>query len=236
MKSEQEKRQPWIKWYPTDWRADPKLHMCSLAARGLWIEMLGYMHEAEIYGRLLIASRVPDMKELAALVGSDPKTVLRCFEELKNNGVFSIDESVPYSRRMVRDKAKADADKANGGRGGNPRLKSGNNGGYKPPDNDGVNPPDKAHMPEARCQSSEAKASGADAPSLEAEVFRRGKELLGGKAGGQITKLRKALGFDDVAVLAVFNEAKFKDNKAEWVAGVINHRNAPTPEVERPFG
>lgn len=37
---------PWLKFYPTDWRSDPALKMCSLAARGLWIEMIALMHEA----------------------------------------------------------------------------------------------------------------------------------------------------------------------------------------------
>lgn len=143
-----EKRQPWMKWYPSDWRADPRLHMCSLAARGLWIEMLGYMHEAEPYGYFLVNGRTPQPKEIANLVGSDAKTVARCLQELRDNGVFSTDETGCFSRRMLRDKAKAAQDRENGKGGGNPNLRA--------PDNhdllDGVNPPDKAQMPEARDQ------------------------------------------------------------------------------------
>ena len=45
---------PWLKFYPADWRADPRLRMCSLAARGLWIELMSYMHEGEPYGHLTI--------------------------------------------------------------------------------------------------------------------------------------------------------------------------------------
>ena len=44
---------------------------------------------------------------------------------------------------MVRDKAKAEKDRANGKGGGNPKLKG------------GVNPKDKAQIPEARDQSQE---------------------------------------------------------------------------------
>ena len=47
-----------------------------------------------------------------------------------------------YSRRMVRDKAKADRDRENGKGGGNPKLIAA--------DNAGVNPPDKAQILEAR--------------------------------------------------------------------------------------
>ena len=43
---------PWMKFYPADWRADPALRMCSLAARGLWMEMLSIMHEADPRGSL----------------------------------------------------------------------------------------------------------------------------------------------------------------------------------------
>jgi hypothetical protein len=53
--------------------------------------------------------------------------------------VFSRDaDGTIYSRRMRRDAERAEEDKKNGKKGGNPKLK------------DGVNPPDKAHMPEAR--------------------------------------------------------------------------------------
>jgi len=30
------RKNPWVTFYPTDWRADPGLRHCSLAARGRW--------------------------------------------------------------------------------------------------------------------------------------------------------------------------------------------------------
>ena len=45
---------PWMKFYTADWRSDPALRMCSMAARGLWVEMICLMHEATPYGQLLI--------------------------------------------------------------------------------------------------------------------------------------------------------------------------------------
>ncbi|HDA7904193.1 TPA: hypothetical protein O5V80_002738, partial [Staphylococcus aureus] len=60
---------PWMKFYPSDWRADPMLRLCSMAARGLWVEMLCIMHEATPYGTLLVNGRRLDKKQLAALVG-----------------------------------------------------------------------------------------------------------------------------------------------------------------------
>src|SRR5262249_58384065 len=98
---------PWLKWFPADWRSDPRLRMCSLAARGLWIELLGFMHEAEPYGHLIIGGAAPSDKQIAKLVGSSISETKRCLEELRNAGVFSVNlEGVIYSRRMVRDREK----------------------------------------------------------------------------------------------------------------------------------
>ncbi len=118
-----DRRQPWMKWYPADWRADPCLRMCSLAARGLWMELLGFMHEAEPYGHLVIGGRAPTVPQIAALVGVDAKTVAAALAELEGSGVCSRDEDGRLlSRRMVRDKARADAAVVNGRAGGNPNL------------------------------------------------------------------------------------------------------------------
>lgn len=144
------KRQPWIKFYPADWRADPKLHLCGLAARGLWVEMLGLMHEAEPYGHLLVNAVSPSPRQLAAFMGVREREVMALLAELESADVFSrTDAGVIYSRRMVRDKAKAEEASAYGKGGGNPKLK----GGVNPPDNGG----DKAQRLEARSQSPDRK-------------------------------------------------------------------------------
>jgi len=116
---------PWLKFYPTDWRADPRLRMCSLAARGLWIELIGYMHEAEPYGHLLINDAAPSLEDIAALVGRPLAEVRKAFAELEARQVFSNEGDAIYSRRMVRDKAKADKDRENGKDGGNPEIRRG---------------------------------------------------------------------------------------------------------------
>lgn len=108
--------------------------------------MLCIMHEAVPYGSLRVNGKGVNDRQLAVLAGGDVADLLT---ELEDAGVFSRDdEGVIISRRMQRDKAKADTDKANGKRGGNPGLKT------------GVNPPvkgeDKAQKPEARDQSSDA--------------------------------------------------------------------------------
>lgn len=136
---------PWLKFYPTDWRADPALRMCSMAARGLWLEMLCVMHEAEPYGSLRVNGKPVTDRQLAGLIGIPSDQTLELLAELQDAGVFSRDEDgAVISRRMQRDKAKAETDKANGKRGGNPNLTEGVN----PP----VNGEDKAQKPDTRYQ------------------------------------------------------------------------------------
>lgn len=147
---------PWFKFYPSDWRADPALRMCSIGARGLWMEMLCVMHEAEPRGSLLVHGNSVSERQLAGLAGCSLKEATGFIEELEAAGVFSRDNGAIYSRRMRRDDEKAERDKANGRSGGNPALKR------------GVNPPDKAQKPEARSQSSDAAAS--DAGEMQPEV------------------------------------------------------------------
>ncbi len=157
------KRQPWLKWYPADWRSDPRLRMCSLAARGLWADLIAYMHEGQPYGHLTVDGIAPDLAGVSGLVGRPVPEVRKALAELESRNVFSrTTTGVIYSRRMVRDKAKADRDRANGKGGGNPNLRE--------PDNGGVNPQDKAQIPEARSKT-ESISSDASHPDITEPPF-----------------------------------------------------------------
>jgi hypothetical protein len=151
---------PWMKFYPADWRSDPMLRLCSLAARGLWAEMICLMHEAEPYGSLLVNGKRIDRKQLSRLVGVAEKECTALMMELEVNGVFSRDpDGVIYSRRMRRDKAKADRDKVNGKGGGNPNLMASVNAGVNPQVKGQV----KAQKPDARSQTPEKEGTRASA-------------------------------------------------------------------------
>jgi DNA-binding transcriptional MocR family regulator len=140
---------PWIKFYPSDWRADPALRMCSMGARGLWMEMLCIMHEAKPQGSLLVNGKQISLRQLASLCGCDLSEVESHLSELESAGVFSREEDgTIYSRRLRRDIEKAIKNKENGKLGGNPNLKGAANGGVNLPNNGG----DKAQKPEARDQ------------------------------------------------------------------------------------
>ena len=138
---------PWLKFYPGDWRADPALRVCSLAARGLWLEMLGVMHEAAPRCHLLVKGRQVTVKQLAVLTGSSVEECSRLSEELEFAGVFDRRKNgVIVSRRMEKDGHLARKNRENGKKGGNPTLC--NNAEKNEPDN----PPDKAKKLEARSQ------------------------------------------------------------------------------------
>jgi len=116
---------PWMKFHPQDWRADERLRMCSLSARGLWLEMMCIMHRSEKYGFLLIAGKAPTDTQLAFQVGTTPEQVSQLLAELRTAEVYSATSSgVIYSRRMVRDEKKSKINAKNGKKGtqGEPSL------------------------------------------------------------------------------------------------------------------
>ncbi|MGQ2942910.1 MAG: GIY-YIG nuclease family protein [Blastomonas fulva] len=115
-----------MKFYPSDWASDEKLRMCSLAARGLWIEMIALMHRSDQYGHLLVGTIAPTDAQLAVLVGASPDQIPGLIGELESVGVFSrTRKGVIYSRRMSRDQRKSDDARTAGSKGGNPKLKKG---------------------------------------------------------------------------------------------------------------
>lgn len=101
--------QPWLKFYPRDWRGDQALRACSVAARGLWIEMLCVMHEAQPYGHLILGGRAVSNDVLARISGLGADECGNLVAELESAGVFSrTRKGVIYSRRMVKDRSRSE--------------------------------------------------------------------------------------------------------------------------------
>ena len=143
--------EPWFKFYPTDWRSDPRLRMCGIAARGLWIEMIALMHEASPYGHLLVSGQSPTDTQLAVLAGMPSDQIPALLGELESAGVFSrTREGVIYSRKLTRMAKKAAIARRNGKNGGNPTLS--NQTGNAASDNQEVKGADKPQKPDARSQ------------------------------------------------------------------------------------
>ena len=120
-----EDQNPWDKWYWQDWLADAGLRACSLAARGLWMDMLSVMARSKRKGYLLDGEKQMESKSLAKISGESEATVAALMAELFSHGVPSkSDDGIIFNRRMVRDAAisavRADA----GRRGGRPKKQN----------------------------------------------------------------------------------------------------------------
>lgn len=150
-------KNPWMKFFPADWRAEPTLRVCSLAARGLWMEMLALMHEAEPRGHLVINGKPITNNQLSNLVGVPQDTIETLVTELESAGVFSRKKNgAIYSRRIERDENRTRKNRENGKLGGNPSLSKDKE------IEQSVIHEDKTHILEARSQKEEEK----DSPSL----------------------------------------------------------------------
>jgi hypothetical protein len=100
--------QPWMKFYPRDWRGDQALRAVSIAARGLWMECLCVMHEASPYGHLVLNGAPVEAPILARMTGTTEEEVKALMAELAQAGVSSVTRGgVVFSRRMVTDFARA---------------------------------------------------------------------------------------------------------------------------------
>ena len=136
-------RLAWFKFYPGDWRNDEQLRMCSIAARGLWHEMMCIMAQAERFGELRVGKRVVTPLNLSRLAGLTPDETEALLAELDEWDIYSVDaEGCIYSRRMVRDGEARKKAREYGKRGGNPQLvKLKDKDKAKLADKRGVNPP-----------------------------------------------------------------------------------------------
>ncbi len=196
--SAQRNHLPWGRFFWNDWRGEPTLRVCSLAARGLWMDMLCIAAEADPTGFVLVNGRTPTTTDLARLTGAPEADVQSLLAELDRNGVFSRDRQERiYSRRMVRDAKRARTARSNGKRGGNPTLSKqrANRPSDNPSDKGGLN----TQKPEARSQKdSEPIGSGAMAPSqpedLKSRIFGPALEWLAKQAEKPKPKIRSIVG------------------------------------------
>ena len=115
-------KRPAFQFYPGDWQRDAALRSCSVGARGLWIEMICIMHQADPYGHLVVNGRPIDAPTLARMVGGRVAEVGRWLGELEAAGVYNMDGATRVSRRMVRDEEVRKARAEGGKLGGNPAL------------------------------------------------------------------------------------------------------------------
>ena len=116
-------KRPAFQFYPSDWLRDTALRSCSTGARGLWIDMICFMHEGNPYGHLKVGDKVIHPENLARMVGESLEILQKWLNELSEASVFDTTaEGVIFSKRMVRDENLRQIRAAGGIKGGNPAL------------------------------------------------------------------------------------------------------------------
>jgi hypothetical protein len=148
---------PSLQFYPGDWMKDPAVRSVTVAARGLWIDMLCLMHESDRRGYLQHATGRPVTSEqLARMTGCSASEVARLLRELEESGVFSrTEDGVIFNRRMVLDEHKRTLFREAGRKGGNPALKAPDKGRDKGRDKgDPKGPPRASFSSSISCSSS----------------------------------------------------------------------------------
>lgn len=182
-------KRPSFQFYPGDWQRNVELQSCSIGARGLWIEMMCVMHQAEPYGHLLLNGVPINLRRLAQLVRAPEKDVAGWLEDLEEVGVFSRTEAgIIFSRRMVADEtlreARAEGGKAgaehgvkgreHGSKGGRPSEKTGD---IKPPSHTEQGGLSRG-VSEPRSNPPPSSSSSASSSSAEAKQHARELEVV----------------------------------------------------------
>ena len=119
MNSRKPDGRPSWQWYPSDWLEEPGLKLCSLAAKGLWMDLLCYMFKMQNRGYLRIRGKQLGSKEVAQLTGYTEAEAKQALTELDTYGVSETTaDGCIYSRRMVRDEKQRQSKVEAGRKGG----------------------------------------------------------------------------------------------------------------------
>ena len=140
---------PYIKFYPSDWLSEESLRLVSVAARGLWIDLLCLMAKSERRGYLQVNGGVnPTLVQVGKLVGLSEAEITPLLHELKQAGTCSVDpiNGMLFSRRLVRDTELYNQAVNYGSKGGNPKLKKRRSNRVNPPVNLNRQPPLGSNM------------------------------------------------------------------------------------------
>jgi hypothetical protein len=156
------------------------LQTCSIAARGLWVEMLCIAHECEPYGHLTVNGKPMNAAQIGRHTGLTERECAKLIAELEAAGVLSrTEEGAIFSRRMVRDEdirnRRAEGGKAgsehgikgaeHGSKGGRPKAERGDvRGVSEPPFEPPNKPPPSSSSSSSSSSSEEEKARKRAAP------------------------------------------------------------------------
>lgn len=113
---------PWMKFFPSDWLGDTKLSLCKPSTRGIWMDLICRMHDADT------GTITGSWERIASLLRCTVDELKAAADDLYRCDVGDVvigDEVSLTSRRITRDIAKRKACSEAGKRGGgNPALRT----------------------------------------------------------------------------------------------------------------
>lgn len=226
-------KRPSFQFYPADWRKDAALQSCSLAAQGLWINLMCIAHECEPYGHLTINGSPMAPAQIGRLVGLQKKECEALIAELRDALVCDFtDGGVMFSRRMVRDERLRNTRAECGRLGGNPSLLGRK---VKQKDNQATNQtPTPSSSSSASANTSVPNGTGAEAPTDRDLVFANGVALLTA-AGVKESNARSFLAAQckahgEAAVLSALNRCASERpvQPVPWLTAALGPANSAT--------
>ena len=214
-------KRPSFQFYPGDWLKDPKLRIADWEIRGLWIDLMCYMHNDAHYGYLCIGDQFLDQNAIQRLLNANPKRFHRVFNSLKTIGIIAVDDRGFYSKRMVEDERVRRVRAESGSRGGNPNLV-----------NQKVNQNFKQNLtPSSSSSTSSSKKSypkKAAPPALSDRFSDFWREYPKKVARSKCEDKWKALKLDGMADSIIESVRKYKQTR-QWIEGGV--RYIPNPET-----
>lgn len=211
----------WFRFYD-DAVNDPKVQRLSGDRFKTWVNLL------------CLASKnngtLPPLKDIAFMLRMSDERVSALLDGFCASGLLDpvevLDGCMSYTphnwdKRQFKSDVSTDRVK---------RFRNGQrNVSVTPPDNRDREQTQKTDKKDA----ADAVAHATPDPSIaEREYFRKGKELLGKSAGGQLAKLKAAKGGNIDLAMAVIHMAATKENPAEYVAGAIRGPPIAKPLTE----
>jgi len=108
---------PYLKFYPGDWRKDPGVQSLDYFERGVWFELLLFMHESEERGVLIARGHALSDLSISRLLGLQESETQDILDKLVKNNIAARcdDTGALLCRRMCREShlsaVRADAGK-----------------------------------------------------------------------------------------------------------------------------
>ena len=195
----------WSKFWWADWMRDPSLRSCSVAARGLWMDMLAIAFDGTPRGHVTIGRNPATPKQLATIAGITEKQCTALLAELEQSEVFSrTDAGAIFSRRMVRDTDASEAGReAISRRWVKPTKEAPDPN--SPPNREAHSPPDSLESESEAEAETERKNTPPRGGVSRSRASRRGVRLPDGWQPAD-SAIAASLGLDEPFVLAKFRD------------------------------